>query len=157
MLQGLKILSFRMLNFMTINKTTAKMEHIMRKIILLLLGYSATTSLSALEIGNPTTLSPQPEAVWASRAAINNNGAATVVWIKFHDENRYFLQASTRSNSESGWTHAQSISEPMKISTYFPSVAADGTSTIIWTGTNTQQYYYTQKKMSKPWLHPESI
>ncbi len=132
----------------------------MKKFILLILGYCITTSVSALEISNPTTLSPQKGAVWASRAAINNQGAATVVWIQSHGQDLYSLQTSTRANSESPWAQAQSISEPMKIFTYFPSVTVDGTSTIIWSGVNPQkalQYYYTQKEKSNPWLQAEAI
>src|SRR5579862_5825725 len=130
----------------------------MKKISLLILGYSFTMSLSALESSSPTTLSQKKEEVWHPRAAINNNGAATVVWIKSRGEGLYSLQTSSRAQSESYWTQDEPISEPMKISTYFPSVSADGTSTIIWTiGMNLQQYYYTKKEMSKYWSLAKEI
>ena len=131
-----------------------------KKIILLILGYSMTMSVSALEVNNLTTLSPQKGAVWASRAAINNQGAATVVWIKSHGQDLYSLQTSTRANSESAWDQTQVISEPMKIFTYFPSVTVDGTSTIIWSGINPQkaiQYYYTKTDAPNHWQQAEAI
>ncbi len=129
----------------------------MKKIILMILG-SVTISLSALGTSNPTTLSIQKEEVWTSKAAINKNGAATVVWIKSHGQDLYSLQASTRAGCELPWDQAQVISEPMKISTFLPSMADNGTSTILWTANiDTQQYYYTQKKKSSPWLQAKTI
>jgi hypothetical protein len=141
-----------MLDFHDLNRAT------MEKIISVILGFTA--SLSALEIGNLTILSPQKGAIWASRAAINSQGAASVVWIKSHGQDLYSLHASTRANSDSAWAPAQTVSEPMKIFTFFPSVTLDGTSTIIWSGFNPQKelrYYYSQQDKSNPWTQAEAI
>lgn len=126
--------------------------HHMKKIILLSL--SIANYCWALAITPPENLSPQKGSVWASKAAINAEGAALVVWIKTEAENTYTVSTAARSNSQDSWTPAQTVSEPIKLETYFPSVASNGTCTIIWSGINQQKrsYYCCKKEGSNPWI-----
>jgi hypothetical protein len=132
----------------------------MKKITFLILSCCTANFGWALECSTPINLS-QKEAVLTSRASMNSQGTAAVVWVKMLGQNAYSLEASTRAAGNLSWATAQAVSDSMDVLTFLPSVTIDGTCTIIWSSLNqqkTMQYYYSKKESTNPtWLPGQAI
>lgn len=133
----------------------------MKKIVLLILNLSMMNLGWALDCTPPINLTTEKGQQRHSRAAMNSNGAAVVVWIKFENPHPPSLQVCTRDNAHTSWNAAQTISQPLNIQTYLPNVSVDGIYTIVWNvlnPSNQSQYYYSKKESpASQWIQGQAI
>lgn len=128
----------------------------MKKITLLILSCYIANFGWSLESSPPINLS-QKGAVVASRASMNTQGTAAVVWVKTLGQNAYCLEASNRAAGNPAWATAQSVSDPMDVLTFLPNITIDGTCTILWsclTPQKTVQHYCCKKESTTPTWPP---